>query len=254
MNKLKPFRRQRAYLSQFTTVQLHLKNPWVVAFFSFSYPGFGHLMQHRYAPAITLILWETFINTSAKINLGILYSLTGEFEKAKEVLDERWLIFYLGIYIFGIWDSYRSTVDLNKQYILAEREDSPIANMVIGSLDINYLDKRKPWVALCWSAILPGLGHLYIHKVFVGFFIFAYTVVICYLGHVPESIQYTMYGEFSKATDILNMQWMLFLPSIYFFIIYDAYSSTIEHNKLFEIELARYLRTNYQGENFKYPI
>ncbi|MDN3015539.1 hypothetical protein PH210_04855 [Paenibacillus sp. BSR1-1] len=254
MNRIPPYRRQRAYLSQFTTGQLHLKNPWVVAFFSFSYPGFGHLLQHRYAAGFLLILWETFINGVAHVNLGILYSLLGDFDSAKEVMNQRWLILYVAIYMFGIWDGYRSTVDLNKQYLLADREDAPILNKKMGSWDMNYLDKRKPLVALAWSVLFPGLGHLYIHNVISGFFIFLYTVAICYYGHILSAIHLSMLGDFVKAKEVINMQWALYFPSIYFFIIYDAYSSTIELNKLFEKEMSKFLRKKYQNIHFKTPI
>ncbi|MFD2043006.1 hypothetical protein ACFSTA_01650 [Ornithinibacillus salinisoli] len=254
MNQIPFFRRQRAYLSQFTTGQLHLKSPWVVAFFSFSYPGFGHMILHRYAAAFILILWETFINQMANINEGILYTLLGDFEKAKHILEERWLILYVGIYMFSIWDSYRTTIDLNKQYVLADREDAQILNMKMGTWDMNFLDKRKPWVALMWSVVIPGLGHLYLHKVITGFFMFGYTVVILYLGHIPEAIHHTMTGNFDKAIQALDMQWTLYIPSIYLFILYNAYSSAVELNKLFEKEMSKYLRQNYQNKNFKLPI
>jgi hypothetical protein len=254
MNRIPPYRRQRAFLSQFTTGQLHLKNPWVVAFFSFSYPGFGHFMQHRYASAFILILWETFINGMAKVNLGILYSLLGDFDKAKEVLDERWLILYVSIYMFGIWDSYRTTIDLNKQYLLADREDAPLLNIKMGSFDTNYLDKRKPWIALVWSALFPGLGHLYLHNVISGFFIFIYTVGICYFGHILHSIHLSLLGDFDKAKGVLDMQWTLYFPSIYLFVIYDAYVSAVENNKLFEKEMSKFLRQNYQSIHFKTPL
>jgi TM2 domain-containing membrane protein YozV len=249
-----PFRRQRAFLSQFTTSQLHLKNPWVVAFFSFSYPGFGHLLQHRYVAGFILIIWETFINGVANVNLGIFYSLLGDFDKAKDVLNERWLILYVSIYMFGIWDGYRTTVDLNKQYLLADREDAPVLPIKMGSWDMNYLDKRKPWVALVWSALFPGLGQLYLHNVISGFFIFVYTVGICYYGHILYAIHLTMLGHFVQAKEVLNMQWALYFPSIYLFIIYDAYVSAIENNKLFEKEVSKYLRQNYQDHQFEYPI
>ena len=254
MNQIPPFRRQRAILSQFTTGQLHLKNPWLVAFFSFSYPGFGHLMQHRYAAAFILILWETFINVMAHVNLGILYSLLGEFEKAKEVLDVRWLMLYVAIYMFGIWDGYRTTIDLNKQYLLAEREDAPISPIKMGAWDMNYLDKRKPWVAMVWSALFPGLGHLYLHNVISGFFIFLYTVGIFYFGHISQSIHLSLLGNFVQAKKVLDMQWTLYFPSIYFFIIYDSYVSAVEHNKLFEKEMSHFLREKYQNRNFNTPI
>jgi hypothetical protein len=254
MNQIPPYRRQRAFLSQFTTGQLHLKNPWVVAFFSFSYPGFGHFIQHRYASAFILILWETFINGMAKVNLGILYSLLGDFDKAREVLDERWLILYVSIYMFGIWDGYRTTIDLNKQYLLADREDAPLLNIKMGSFDTNYLDKRKPLVALLWSALFPGLGHLYLHNVISGFFIFIYTVGICYFGHILHSIHLSVLGDFAKAKEVLDMQWTLYFPSIYLFVIYDAYVSAVENNKLFEKEMSKFLRQNYQSIHFKTPL
>lgn len=254
MNQYPQARRQRAHLSQFTTSVLQKKNPWIVAFFAFSYPGFGHLLLHRYIAGFILIIWELFINGKANVNLGILYTLTGDFSKAKEVMDERWLMLYVGIYMFGIWDSFRTTVDLNKQCILAEREDASIQPNAMGAWDINFLDKRKPWVAVAWSALFPGLGHLYTHKVIAGFFIFAYTVAIMYFGHVPAGIQFTMLGKFTQAKEAVNMQWLLYLPSIYFFILYDAYTSTIDYNRLFEKEMQKFLRENYQKKEFIFPF
>ncbi|MEH6991211.1 hypothetical protein V7075_00690 [Neobacillus drentensis] len=247
-------RRYRAHLSQFTTSVLQTKNPWVVAFFAFSYPGFGHLLLHRYIAGFILIIWEMFINGQANVNLGILYTLTGDFSEAKKVMDERWLMLYVGIYMFGIWDSYRTTVDLNKQYILADHEDASLLPITMGAWDINFIDKRKPWVAITWSALFPGLGHLYIHKVIAGFFIFAYTVAIMYFGHIPEGIQFTMLGKFSDAKKVVDMQWLLYLPSIYFFILYDAYNSTVDYNLLFEKEMKKFLRENYQKKKFIFPF
>jgi hypothetical protein len=248
------YRRKRAFLSQFTVKPLHLRNPFVVAFFSFSYPGFGHLLQNRHLSAYILIVWELFINNYANVNLGIYYSLIGDFEQAKEVLVERWLILYVGIYMLGIWDSFRTTIDMNKQYILADREDAPLNPLVFGVWDINYLDKFIPWVAAAWSALIPGLGHLYLHKMLTGFFIFGYTVAIMYYGHVPLGIKYTMVGNFEQAKEVLDKQWLLYLPSIYLFIIYDAYTSAVEQNKLFEKEMSKYLRLHYQHRSFKFPV
>lgn len=254
MNQNQSPRRTLARVNQFTIGQLSLRNPWVVAFFSFAYPGFGHLMQHRYAPAFILIGWELFINNMAHVNLGIMYSLLGDFDSAKRVIEDRWLILYVGIYMLGIWDSYRTTVDFNKQYLLADREDAPVKSFVIGTWDINFLDKRKPWVAMMWSVLVPGLGHLYVHKVVTGFFIFGYTVLILYCAHIPRGIMFSMVGDFVQAKQVLVMQWLLYLPSIYFFILYDAYATSIEYNILFEKEMSRYLRTAYQNPDFEFPV
>lgn len=254
MNKIPPHRRSRAYLSPYTTNQIHPRNPWVIAFFAFSYPGLGNLMQHRYVKAFILILWEVFINHQAKVNLGIMYSLQGHFDKAEDVLDERWLILYVGIYMYAIWDSYRTTVDLNKLYILADREDAPLLPVIISAWDMNYLDKKKPWVALAWSMLVPGLGHLYVHKVISGFFVFTYTIAVIYFSHLPQGIHYTMTGDFIRAKQIVDMQWLLYLPSIYCSIFYDAYVSAVEQNKLFEKEQSHFLRHRYQPCDFEMPI
>ncbi len=248
------FRWKRANLSALTTSQLHLRNPWIPAFFSFSFPGFGNLMQQRLLKGFILISWELFINTKAKINLGIFYSLLGEFNKAKEVLDERWLILYCGIYMYAIWDSYRATVDMNKLYLLADREDAPIAPLNLSSFDFNYLDKREPVTALCWSVIAPGLGHLYIHKVLTGFFIFAFTIFMVHFSHIPVAIHYLVLGNLPKSKAVLDMQWALYIPSIYAYIFYDAYVTAIENNKLFEKALSNYLRHHYQNYRFKFPV
>lgn len=254
MNSNTRIRRIRAYLSPLSTNQLHLRNPWVVAFFAFAYPGFGNLIQHRYAKAFLLILWEVFINHQAKVNLGIMYTLQGHFERAKEVLDERWLILYVGIYMYAIWDSFRATIDLNKIYTLADRENASVPVLAISLWDINYLDKRIPWVAFMWSVLVPGLGHLYVHKVISGLFIFAYTIALLYFGNIPLCIHYSMIGDFVRAKEVVDMQWLLYLPSVYCFIFYDAYVSAVEQNKLFEKEQSLFLRDKYQSPHFELPL
>jgi hypothetical protein len=107
---------------------------------------------------------------------------------------------------------------------------------------------------LIWSALFPGLGHLYLHHVITGFFIFVYAVAITYLGHIPHAIHASMTGDFAHAKEIIDMQWALYFPSIYFFIIYDSYASAIEHNKLCEKEMSKFLRLRYQSKDFIFPL
>jgi len=99
------------------TTQLHLRNPFVIAWWSLAYPGLGHLLLSKYIRGFLLFTWEVFLNYNAHINLAILYSFTGRFQMAKDVLDTTWVMFYAPTYLFAVWDSYRTTVDLNLQYI-----------------------------------------------------------------------------------------------------------------------------------------
>ena len=210
-------RRPLAYLGLLGTTQLHLRNPFVIACWSVAFPGMGHLLLSKYLRGFALFFWELFINYKANINLLILYSFIGDFEKAKAVVDIQWLSLYIPTYIFAIWDSYRTTVDLNHLYVLAAREDAEIKPFKIGTLEVNYFDKRKPWVSAIWSLLIPGSGHLYAHRLVSAFFIIIWWIVISYYSKVLPSLHYTLLGDFSQAKSVLNMQWFLNIPSLFIF-------------------------------------
>lgn len=249
-------RRDRANTSILGTTQIHLRNPYIIAWWSAAFPGFGHVLLSKYTRGLLLFVWEVVINIKAKLNLALVYSFTGHFHLAKEVLNTRWILLYISVYLFAIWDSYRSTVDLNKIYLLADHEKSAIVNFNIKALEINYLDKREPWVAVVWSAFMPGLGQLYIHRVVAAFFILVWWILFNYFSHFLEAVTLILLGDFAKATDAVSgqhAQWLLFMPSVYGFAIYDAYVNTVENNKLFEDEQRDFLKKTYQHPNFVMP-
>lgn len=254
MNQNSNARRFRAHLSEFNTTQIHFRNPLIVAFWSMMSPGLGYFMQDRTLKALITVIWGIAININSKINLAIVYSLTGQFDMAKKAIDTRWFILFIAVYLYGIWDGYRGTVDLNKQYILADQEDAKLTPFTMAVFDCNFLDKRNPWAGVIWSALMPGLGYLYLHKVIAGFFMVAWSILVLYMSHFLQAVHFTMIGEFLQAKAILDMQWMLFLPSAYIFVIYDCYTSAVENNKLFEKEQSKFLRDNYPIAGFKMPI
>lgn len=246
-------RRQVAYLGILGTAQLHLRNPCVIAWWSAAFPGLGHILLAKYLRGFVLFVWEVVINVNAHINLAILYTFTGRYQLAKEVLDTRWLLLYNAVYIFAIWDSYRTTVDLNNNYILAEREDAEIQAFRINSLEINYLDKRHPWVAAFWSLLMPGVGQLYLHRLVNALFTLTWWIAILYFSNALPAIHLTFLGEFEQAKNVLNEHWTLNISSVYLFGMYDAYINTVENNKLFDWEQAKFLKKNYQNSGFCIP-
>jgi len=248
-----PVRRKRAYVSLTGTTTLHLRNPYIVACWSAAFPGLGHLLLSKYLRGFLLFLWEVFINYNAHINLAILYSLTGKFEMAKNIIDINYALLYIPTYIFAIYDSYETTIDLNNNYILAAREDAVIEAFKVGSLEINFLDKKTPWVAAAWSLISPGAGQLYIHRIVVAAFVLIWVIVVAYFSKILPAIQYSLMGQLAKAKSVVNWQWLLNIPSIYVYSMYDAYTNCVEGNKLFDWEQSKFLRTNYQNKNFHMP-
>jgi TM2 domain-containing membrane protein YozV len=244
-------RRYKAHVSILGTTQLHLRSPYIIAWWSAAFPGFGHLILSKYLRGYALFLWEVVVNIKAHVNLSMIYSFQGNISMAKEVLDTRWLLMYIPVYLFGIWDSYRTTVDMNRVYLLAENEKHRYNTYSIGALEINYLDKRNPLLSIIWSMFIPGLGQLYIHRILTAFFVIFGSVVFFYFSHALEAISLLFLGKVSEATSVLKPEWLLFFPSHYGFAIYDSYINTVENNKLFEEELKTYLQENYQSECFK---
>ncbi|ASN06449.1 hypothetical protein [Virgibacillus necropolis] len=244
-------RRYTAHVSVLGTTQIHLRNPYIVAWWSAAFPGFGHLLLSKYLRGFVLFIWEVVVNLQAKVNLGIILSFQGDIDKVINVLDTRWLLIYMPVYLFGIWDSYRTTVDMNKVFILADREEHRFNTFAIGAVEINYLDKRNPLMAVMWSLFVPGLGQLYIHRLLTAFFVVIWTCVFFYFSHFLEAIPLLILGGLQQATAVLDPEWLLFLPSLYGFAMFDSYMNTVENNKLFEQEQRRFLKDEYQNKDFK---
>jgi TM2 domain-containing membrane protein YozV len=244
-------RRYQAHVSILGTTQIHLRNPYIIAWWSAAFPGFGHLLLSKYLRGFVLFIWEVLINLMAHLNLAIIYSFQGKIDMAKEVLDTRWLLIYIPVYIFGIWDSYRTTIDMNHVYILAKHENHRFNSFSIGALEINYMDKRYPLIAIFWSFFVPGLGQLYLHRIVTAFFSLSWTVIFYYYSRGLQAISLLFLGKIQEATDIINMEWFLFFPSIYGFAVYDSYMNTVENNNLFNIEQKAFLKEQYQSPAFR---
>lgn len=241
-------------MSIWGTTQMHLRNPYVIALWSAIFPGFGHLLLSKYVRGFLFFTWEIVINLNAHLNESILYSFTFHFDAAKQVLDTRWLILYAPTYLFAIWDSYRTAVDLNNQFELAVGEDAKVSPFVMHPLGINYLDKSSPRAAFFWSMTSPGVGQLIPHRFVVAFFILVWWIVFVYRADLLPAIHYTLLGKFDLARAVADHQWLLNIPSLYFFSIYDAYVNTVESNKLFDWEQAKYLKKEYQCGSFSMPF
>lgn len=247
-------RRYKAYVSLLGTTQIHSRNPYIIAWWSAAFPGFGHLLLSKYLRGFLLFTWEVFVNVNAHLNEAMVYSFIGQIDQAKQVLEPGWAILYIPMYVYAIWDSYRTAVDLNKVYVLADREGADYNTFAIEGMEINYLDKRLPWLAVMWSLFAPGIGQLYIHRIVVSLFIVIWWIAIAYFSHLIEAV--TMWisaGDVGRMTDKLDLEWLLFMPSIYGFAVYDAYVNTVENNKLFEDEQRNWLRQQYQHPSFQMP-
>ncbi len=239
--------RYKAYVHALGITKLYSRNPVVVALWSAIFPGMGHILLDKYLIGFALFAWEIFINFMSHLNIGIFYSFIGQFQTAKYSLDTQWLLLYCPTYVFIIWDSYRTTINMNKEFILARRDDLPIKPFAMSQVCINSLEKKEPLQPAFWSMIVPGAGQMINHQILLGFFLVTLWAASVYLSHLLPAVHFTMIGLFEKAKQTVDIHWVLNIPSIYFFSIYHAYVSAIEINKLYEWEQARFLREEYSG-------
>ncbi|MCR8926655.1 hypothetical protein NLI92_001983 [Priestia megaterium] len=74
---------------------------------SVALPGFGQLLNGQLIKGLTFIFLEFLINTKSSFNNAILYSFLGQINKAIEVVNYQWLMFYPCVYMFAMYDAYK---------------------------------------------------------------------------------------------------------------------------------------------------
>lgn len=242
-------RRSKMYLSSLGINHLRHSHPWNAAWLSALIPGFGHIHLGMYLKGLILVSLEIMLNTFGKLNLAILYTFTLQFEKVHEVINYNWILVYAAIYVFAIWDSYRVSVEINKHsYLESKQNMRNLKSVMVNALELDFLDRRNPWVAMVLSAAFIGLGHLYCHRLLAGFTLIGWNIALIYFTSLPQLIICTFTGEFHLIPDLVNYQWLLFFPSLFGFAIYDSYTASVSFNRLFEEEQLYYLRGKY-GHN-----
>ncbi|MCZ8522265.1 MULTISPECIES: hypothetical protein [Paenibacillus] len=163
-------RRPLALLSTFGVTSLQRQNPYLVLWWSAAFPGFGHLLLQQYIRGVLLTLSEVIINTLAHINEAMVYTFSCRYTLARDVLEPVWLYGYCIIYLFAMWDSYRSTLEANRHCQLAEIENARLQAFILRPQGIQYLERKSPLAAAAASLLFPGLGQLYNHRIGLAFY------------------------------------------------------------------------------------
>lgn len=234
-------RRPLATISLYGVSLLHRQNPYMVAWWSAAFPGFGHYLLNQYIRATLLTLTELITNTLSHINESMVYTFCGKFEMAKSVLQPKWLFGYVIIYFFAIWDSYRSTLVQNKLCHLAELENERLRPVHLHPLEFQYVEKKNPFTAALYSFFFPGLGQLYNHQYALAFYTMFFWWFFITLSRAHESLLYFLLGNVQQSISILHPHWLLFMPSVLGGSVYYAFIIAMQHNRLFRLEQRQYL-------------
>lgn len=93
--------------------------------------------------------------------------------------------------------------------------------------------KTKELEVIFWSIALPGFaqllnGHLYKGTVFI-----ILEFVINIMSNFNMAILHSFQGDIEQAIKVIDFQWLMFYPCLYFFALWDAYRSVCEEEKPF---------------------
>lgn len=209
-------------------------------------PGLGHLYLGSFTKGIILMTWEIVVNAQANLNLAIYYSLLGNGEQAKQVLDLQWALLYPPFYMVTVWDAYRLAVENNRLYDL-ERLQSQRAFQyhTRAFYGQNMLQTRNPWMAVFWAAMLGGAGHFHNMQLLKGTVLMGWYLVVAIKSGLNIALYHTLTGEFDLAKQVVDYEWLLFWPSVYLFNIWDAYHDCVEQNKLCDEAQYYWLKRQY---------
>jgi hypothetical protein len=124
-----------------------------VVLWSIALPGFGQILNQQIFKGTLLILLELLINVQSNFNQAIMYSFLGEIQKAIEVTNYQWLMFYPCLYMFAIWDAYKETCCVKSHYTFLPF----VFSAYFVTVGLMYSSNLKIFGALFGPVFLPML-------------------------------------------------------------------------------------------------
>lgn len=134
------------------------KEPWLAVNLSLFFPGIGQIYAGKLFKGVILIVSQV---TLILIAAWSIFSPTGN-----TVAGISFLAFMVVIYILNLFDAHNSIKKTKSQKINNVSVKQP---PTYSSFSLHRSSAIKdPWLAVFLSQILPGIGHLYIEKIFLG--------------------------------------------------------------------------------------
>lgn len=74
---------------------------------SIALPGFAQILNKKLIKGFVFIFLEFLINVNSHFNTAIMASFLGEIDRAIQVTNFQWLMFYPCMYMFAMWDAFK---------------------------------------------------------------------------------------------------------------------------------------------------
>ena len=85
------------------------------------------------------------------------------------------------------------------------------------------LENVKAMEQLLWSIALPGFGQILNRKYFKGALFIFLEFVINTQSRFNEAIRLSFLGNTHEASHIIDFEWLMFYPCLYFYAMWDAF-------------------------------
>ncbi|TYR81724.1 hypothetical protein FZC66_07780 [Priestia megaterium] len=77
--------------------------------------------------------------------------------------------------------------------------------------------------ALLWNIALPGFGQLLNQQYIKAVLLILLEFIVNMGAHFNEAIRLSFLGQTEQALTVVNMQWLMFYPCLYFFALWDGF-------------------------------
>ena len=104
-------------------------------------PGLGQIIIHRVPAAIFIIISFIVIAQQSKIVPAFHYTLLGQFEHAKSIINPQWFLNLPSVWLSAVYDAYENTVSNNKLFdweqtkFLKKHYENKNFKMPVGKMD-----------------------------------------------------------------------------------------------------------------------
>jgi signal peptidase I len=119
------------------------KEPWIAVNLSKLVPGLGQIYADRFQRGFIIFL-ISFVNTCITL-ASLCYS------RVSLVIGLILILFNFGLWIWNLFDAHQCLFQNTTEAFKESRKQC-----------------KNPWIAIFWSSFIPGIGHFYLKKPWIG--------------------------------------------------------------------------------------
>ncbi|MFD1739077.1 hypothetical protein ACFSCX_21440 [Bacillus salitolerans] len=147
-----------------TRTEMRDTYPIEMLLWSIALPGFAQILNKHYIKGILFIILEFLINVQGHLNEAIVYSFQGDTQQAISIVDYQWIMFYPCLYVFAMWDAYKSAKE--KLHIKRNPFESIPFSIAAYITTVGVIFSSKPIFSITFGPIFTP-----IISVIIGFLI-----------------------------------------------------------------------------------